>query len=102
MRAAAVFVPLLLCLHGAQCDDGGATGIDVSRTDMQEVQGKIRGHTDLTLNVWAELKELRDMVIEQKVELNNSKSKVGKLEQENAGEAHVLTQTGKLECSTHF
>lgn len=101
MRAAAVFVPLLLCLQGAQCDDEGATGINVSRTDMQEVQGKIWGHADHTLNVWAELKELRDMVIEQKVELNNSKGKVGKLEQETAGEARVLTQTGELECSTH-
>lgn len=102
MRAAVVFVPLLLCLHGAQSDDGGATGIDISHTDTQEVQGKIWGHMPITLNVWAELKKLRDMVIEQKVELNNSKSKVGKLEQENAGEARFLTQTGKLECITHF
>lgn len=86
MRGAAVTVVLLLCLHRAQCDDGGPTW-NINRTDMQS-KGGIQGPEGLTMNFWAELRGLRDMVIEQKVELHHSTNKMELLQQENAGEAH--------------
>ena len=49
--------------------------------------------TNITPDIWAELKELRDMMIQHKVELRNSKSKIEKLEQENTGECINVSHT---------
>ncbi|XP_078018864.1 uncharacterized protein LOC144458907 isoform X2 [Epinephelus lanceolatus] len=99
MRSAAVFLALLLCLQWtwAQGESGEVTGTDTETEGgnrQEEVQFEIQGvgaahdqsssQTNITPDIWAELKELRDMAIEQKVELRNSKSKIEKLEQENA------------------
>ncbi|XP_062292150.1 putative leucine-rich repeat-containing protein DDB_G0290503 isoform X12 [Scomber scombrus] len=83
MRRAAGFLVLLLCLYWtrAQGESGGVTGNDITQT---EIQSEILGdQTNITPDIWAELKELRDMAIEHSVELRNSKSKMEKLEQEN-------------------
>jgi len=71
MRSATFFVALLLCLcwTWAQGERGGLTGNDVIQPDGEN-------DTNSTSDIWAELKELRDMAIEQK-------SKMEKLEQEN-------------------
>ena len=63
MRRAAAFLALLLCLYWtrAQGESGGTSD-----------------QTNISPDIWAELKELRDMVIEHRVELR-------KLEQENTG-----------------
>ena len=90
MRRAAAFLALLLCLYWtrAQGESGGVTGNDITQT---EVQSEILGvkatsdQTNITPDIWAELKELRDMAIKHSVELSNSKSKMEKLEQENTG-----------------
>ena len=65
---------MLLCLYwtSAQGESGGLTENDVTETNI-------------TPDIWAELKELRDMVIGHSLELKNSKSDIEKLEQENAG-----------------
>ncbi|XP_078018809.1 uncharacterized protein LOC144458887 isoform X3 [Epinephelus lanceolatus] len=99
MRSAAVFLALLLCLQWtwAQGESGEVTGTDAETEGgnrQEEVQFEIQGvraahdqsssQTNISPDIWAELKELRDMAIEQKVELRNSKSKIEKLEQENA------------------
>ncbi|KAL7373214.1 hypothetical protein ABVT39_001481 [Epinephelus coioides] len=99
MRSAAVFLTLLLCLQWtwAQGESGEVTGTDAEPEGgnrQEEVQFEIQGvgaahdqsssQTNISPDIWAELKELRDMAIEQKVELRNSKSKIEKLEQENA------------------
>ncbi|XP_031138054.1 heavy metal-binding protein HIP-like isoform X2 [Sander lucioperca] len=99
MRGATVFLALLLCLHGtwAQGESGGETGNHITETEEEnrkkEVQFEIQdakathdqssSQTNISPEIWAELKELRDMAIEQMVELRNSKSKIEKLEQEN-------------------
>lgn len=44
-------------------------------------QSSSQGNAD----IWAELKELREVAIEHKVELKNSQSKIEKLEQESTG-----------------
>ncbi|CAK6959801.1 uncharacterized protein LOC128372744 [Scomber scombrus] len=90
MRRAAAFLVLLLCLYWtrAQGESGGVTGNNITKT---EVQSEILGvkatsdQTNITPDIWAELKELRDMAITHSVELRNSKSKMEKLEQENTG-----------------
>ncbi|XP_044195894.1 heavy metal-binding protein HIP-like isoform X2 [Thunnus albacares] len=84
MRSAAAFLALLLCLYWtrAQGESGGVTENDITQT---EVQSEILGikatsdQTNITPDIWAELKELRDMVIQHSVELK----KMEKLEQEN-------------------
>ncbi|XP_062292115.1 golgin subfamily A member 3-like isoform X8 [Scomber scombrus] len=81
MRRAAGFLVLLLCLYWtrAQGESGG-------------IQSEILGdQTNITPDIWAELKELRDMAIEHSVELRNSKSKMEKLEQENTAIQARLT-----------
>ncbi|XP_053186852.1 heavy metal-binding protein HIP-like [Scomber japonicus] len=87
MRCAAAFLALLLCLYWtvAQGESGGLTGNDITQTEVQsEILGvkSTSDQTNITPDIWAELKELRDMVIEHRVELRNSKSKMEKLEQE--------------------
>ncbi|XP_053180767.1 heavy metal-binding protein HIP-like [Scomber japonicus] len=80
MRRAASFLALLLCLYwtGAQGESGGLTGNDITQTEIQsEILGvkSTSDQTNITPDIWAELKELRDMAIEHSVELR-------KLEQE--------------------
>lgn len=99
MRGAAVTVVLLLCLHRARCDDGGAAR-NINRTDMQS-KGGIQGPEGLAMNFWAELRELRDMVIEHKVELNHSTNKMEFLQRENAGEAHGTAAAQTLGSATN-
>ncbi|XP_039645655.1 uncharacterized protein LOC120552061 [Perca fluviatilis] len=99
MRSTAVFLALLLCLHRAwaQGESGGETGNHITETEEEnrkkEVQFEIQdakathdqssSQTNISPDIWAELKELRDMAIEQMVDLRNSKSKIEKLEQES-------------------
>ncbi|XP_053186851.1 uncharacterized protein LOC128369799 [Scomber japonicus] len=96
MRRAAAFLALLLCLYwtGAQGESGGLAGNDVTQIEIQsEILGvkSTSDQTNITPDIWAELKELRDMAIEHSVELRNSKSKMEKLEQENTAIQTRLT-----------
>ncbi|XP_074478799.1 uncharacterized protein LOC141760053 [Sebastes fasciatus] len=102
MRSAAVCLALLFCLQWtwAQSERGGETGNDIIQADGGnnniEVQSELQGdqsssQTSITPDIWAELKELRDMAIEQKVELRYSKSKIEKLEQDNTATQARLT-----------
>ncbi|XP_044207435.1 cingulin-like [Thunnus albacares] len=98
MRRAAAFLALLLCLYWtrAQGESGGVTENDVTQT---EVQSEILGvkatsdQTNIIPDIWAELKELRDMVIQHSLELRNSKSNIEKLEQENTAIQARLTDS---------
>ena len=89
MRRAAAFLALLLCLYWttAQGESGGVTENDVTQTDLISPRSEILGvkttsdQTNITPDIWDELKELRDMVIMHSMELR----KVEKLEQENTG-----------------
>ncbi|XP_074478220.1 uncharacterized protein LOC141759779 [Sebastes fasciatus] len=102
MRSAAVCLALLFCLQWtwAQSERGGETGNDIIQADRGnnniEVEFELQGdqsssQTSITPDIWAELKELRDMAIEQKVELRYSKSKIEKLEQDNTATQARLT-----------
>ncbi|XP_053180637.1 complement C1q-like protein 2 isoform X6 [Scomber japonicus] len=96
MRRAAAFLVLLLCLYWtrAQGESGGVTGNDITQTEVQsDILGVIAtsDQTNITPDIWAELKELRDMAIKHSVELSNSKSKMEKLEQENTAIQDRLT-----------
>ncbi|XP_042366681.1 uncharacterized protein LOC121960863 [Plectropomus leopardus] len=105
MKSAAIFLALLLCLQWtwAQGESGEVTGKDTETEGEKDVQFEIQGvraahdqssrQTNITPDIWTELKELRDMAIEQKVELRNSKTKIEKLEQENAATQARLAAT---------
>ncbi|XP_034717432.1 complement C1q-like protein 2 isoform X1 [Etheostoma cragini] len=86
MKSAAVFLGLLLCLYGtwAQGEIGGIQ-------DVKATHDQSSSQNNTCPDIWAELKELRDMTIEQMVELRNSKSKIEKLEQENTATQARLT-----------
>lgn len=100
MRSAAVFLASLLCLHWtwAQGESGGVTGIGISQTEgeisKKEAQFEIHGikatndpsssQTNITPDILAELRELRDMAIEHR-------SKIEKLEQTDTATQARLT-----------
>ncbi|KAL3060882.1 hypothetical protein OYC64_009149 [Pagothenia borchgrevinki] len=74
MRRAVVFPALLLCLlwTGAQGEDGGGTGKKEGELDIQGVkaaQDQSSSQTQMSTDVWTELKELRDMAIEQRIKI---------------------------------
>ncbi|XP_053176284.1 complement C1q-like protein 2 [Scomber japonicus] len=105
MRRAAAFLALLLCLYwtGAQGESGGLTGNDITQTEIQsEILGvkSTSDQTNITPDIWAELKELRDMAIEHSVELRNSKSKIEKLEQEKL-KIESADMMARLKISEH-
>ncbi|XP_044195897.1 heavy metal-binding protein HIP-like [Thunnus albacares] len=96
MRSAAAFLALLLCLYWtrAQGESGGVTENDITQTDVQsEILGvkATSDQTNITPDIWAELEELRYVVIQHSLELRNSKSKMEKLEQENTAIQARLT-----------
>ncbi|XP_034004143.1 complement C1q-like protein 2 isoform X2 [Trematomus bernacchii] len=78
MRRAAVFLALLLCLlwTGAQGEDGGGTGKKEGEFDIQGAHDQSSSQTQMRTDLWAELKELRDMAIEHRI-------KIQRLEQDN-------------------
>ncbi|XP_042258021.1 uncharacterized protein LOC121889862 [Thunnus maccoyii] len=89
MRRAAAFLALLLCLYWtrAQGESGGVTENDISQTEVQSEILRVKATSDQTNiipDIWAELKELRDMVIQHSLELQ-------KLEQENTAIQARLT-----------
>ncbi|XP_062273495.1 adiponectin-like isoform X2 [Scomber scombrus] len=95
MRRAAAFLMLLLCLYWtrAQGESGGVTGNDITQTEVQsEILGvKATGdQTIITPDIWAELKELRDIANQQSVELR-------KLEQQNTAiQARLTASESKI------
>lgn len=98
MRRAAVSLLWLLslCWTWAQAENGGATGNNTEvPTEIQDCQSSSQANT--RPNIWAELKELRDMAIEQRLELKSSRSQMEKLQQENAGDAHVAERADKCQ-----
>ncbi|XP_067436925.1 uncharacterized protein [Thunnus thynnus] len=89
MRRAAAFLALLLCLYWtrAQGESRGVTENDITQTEVQSEILRVKAtsdQTNITPDIWAELKELRDMVITHSVELR-------KLEQENTAIQARLT-----------
>ncbi|XP_071775585.1 uncharacterized protein LOC139927364 [Centroberyx gerrardi] len=110
MKSAVALLVLLLCLcrtwaptesRGVTENDitqlGDSKGGQIKRTEVEsEVQGIEATHdqTSRQTNIWTELKELRDMAVEHRVELRNSKSKMEKLEQENTAQAAELSAIG--------
>lgn len=105
-----MFLVLLLCLHWtwAQGESGGETENDITQSDEEnkniEVQFEIQGvetsldqsssQTNITPDIWAELKELRDMAIEHRI-------KIEKLEQDNTGETCPKTNCCTDSCNAH-
>lgn len=97
MRCTAIFL-VLLCQHWILASAVG-TGNNDTQTDREKKNQVVQTEQGCAIiapcNIWAELKELRDQLVEQKVELSNSKSKIEKLEQENAGDATALWAVAK-------
>lgn len=89
MRCTTIFL-VLLCQHWILASGVGAGNND-TQTDREKKNQWVQTEQGYAIiapyNIWAELKELRDQLIEQKVELRNSKSKIETLEQENTGDA---------------
>ncbi|XP_071341507.1 cerebellin-4-like [Trachinotus anak] len=92
MRGSAAFLVLLLCLHRtwAQAESGEGAESDIIQPDeenkntevqsekqqVKETHDQSSSQTNITPDIWAELKELRDMVIKQGIKIEN-------MEQEN-------------------
>lgn len=71
----------------------------------QENEGMLRDETDVNLeinessissDIWDELRELRDMMIKQEVDLSYSKTKIENLELETAGNTNTLITIGYI------
>ncbi|XP_033964945.1 complement C1q-like protein 2 [Pseudochaenichthys georgianus] len=96
MRRAAVFLALLLCLlwTGAQGEEGGGTGKKEGDFDIQAVKAALdqsSSQTQVSTDVWAELKEIRDMAIEHRI-------KIQRLEQDNTAlEARMSSSENEVE-----
>ncbi|XP_062297549.1 cytoskeletal protein Sojo-like isoform X1 [Scomber scombrus] len=80
MRRAAAFLVLLLCLYWtrAQGESGGVTGNDITQTEVQSEILAVKAtsdQTNITPDIWAELKGLRDMAIEHSVELRTARAR---------------------------
>ncbi|XP_034069198.1 complement C1q-like protein 2 [Gymnodraco acuticeps] len=93
MRRAAVFLALLLCLlwTGAQGEDGGGTGKKEGEFDIQGVKAALdqsSSQTQMSTDVWAELKEIRDMAIEHRI-------KIQRLEQDNTADTADMSSSEK-------
>ncbi|XP_044193553.1 heavy metal-binding protein HIP-like [Thunnus albacares] len=89
MRRPAAFLALLLCLYWtrAQGESGGLTENDVTQRDDQNEILSVKAtsdQTNISPDIWAELKALREMVIQHSLELR-------KLEQENTAIQARLT-----------
>ncbi|KAJ4925293.1 hypothetical protein JOQ06_018028 [Pogonophryne albipinna] len=125
MRRAAVFLALLLCLlwTGAQGEDGGGTGKKEGEFDIQGVKAahdQSSSQTQMSTDVWAELKEIRDMAIEHRIKIqrleqdntaleakmSSSEKEVGELQRENTDlQARVTASENKstaLEANMSF
>lgn len=76
MKPLVAFLVLLFCL-----DWKWAQGINI--TQMREEVFDNSSQPDFSCHIWTKLRELRDMVIEQKVELRHSNRKIEELVQEN-------------------
>ncbi|XP_035804864.2 heavy metal-binding protein HIP-like [Amphiprion ocellaris] len=88
MRGVAVFLALLLCLYWTWAQGEKAGGnrkedVPFEIEGVKAAQDHSSRHANVTPDIWAELKELRDMAIEQKVELRYSQSDIAALKQEN-------------------
>ncbi|XP_034561701.1 complement C1q-like protein 2 [Notolabrus celidotus] len=81
MRTVAGFLPLLLCLVWTCAPV--TTGDNITQGGNREKGAQLETQTDFSSEIWAELKQLRDMAVEQQVELRNSNRKIEELEQEN-------------------
>uniref|UniRef100_A0A3Q1BRH1 C1q domain-containing protein n=1 Tax=Amphiprion ocellaris TaxID=80972 RepID=A0A3Q1BRH1_AMPOC len=73
MRGVAVFLALLLCLYWTWAQGEKAGGnrkedVPFEIEGVKAAQDHSSRHANVTPDIWAELKELRDMAIEQKVE----------------------------------
>ncbi|XP_016524847.1 uncharacterized protein LOC107835780 [Poecilia formosa] len=90
MRGFAVFHILLLCqcwtwAHSKADNDAAQTldqGLQVEIQGVETNQAESTNQTNGTVDLWAELKELRDMTIELKTDLKHYLSRIEKLEQE--------------------
>ncbi|KAI4785170.1 hypothetical protein KUCAC02_037921, partial [Chaenocephalus aceratus] len=93
MRRAAVVLALLLCLlcTGAQGEDGGGTGKKEGDFDVQAAHDQSSSQTQVSTDVLAELKELRDMAIEHRI-------KIQRLEQDTTAlEAKMVLSEKEVE-----
>ncbi|XP_014890199.1 heavy metal-binding protein HIP-like [Poecilia latipinna] len=90
MRGFAVFHILLLCqcwtwAHSKADNDAAQTldqGLQVEIQGVETNQAESTNQTNGTVDLWAELKELRDMTIELNTDLKHYLSRIEKLEQE--------------------
>ncbi|XP_071401430.1 collagen alpha-1(X) chain-like [Centroberyx affinis] len=102
--AVALLVFSLLCLSGAwaQAESGKVKESAVEGKWFRPMHKQTNGQTNTTPDIWAELKELRNMAMEQKVELTVTKTelqcqkdKVADLQRENAALASRVTTSEK-------
>ena len=77
MRSAAAFLALLLCLYGTRAhgESGGGAGSNIPHILAVKAAAD---QTNVSPDIWAELRELRDMVMEHRIRME-------KLELENTG-----------------
>ncbi|KAM4606528.1 uncharacterized protein ACJ7VT_016705 [Polymixia lowei] len=82
----------------AQGESGGVREVQTETRGTETTHKQTSSHTCIAPDIWAELKELRDMAVEQRVERINSNSRIHKLEQDNAAlEARLSASEKEVE-----
>lgn len=116
MKGSVALLVLLFCLSRESGAQGAVGGVRESLLGRKEIETTETTHeqtdtqTSTTFDIWTELRQLRDMVVEQNVELRNmetrlkdneklldeqrleliiTKIKVEEVEKENAGKEHT-------------
>uniref|UniRef100_A0A673BCP6 C1q domain-containing protein n=1 Tax=Sphaeramia orbicularis TaxID=375764 RepID=A0A673BCP6_9TELE len=84
-------MPRRVCIYCRHKAHNG--GYDESKfTEETDEQSEINENRqkNTSPDIWTELKELRDMVIKQEVDLSYSKTKIENLERETTGDAYII------------
>ncbi|XP_029979796.1 girdin-like [Sphaeramia orbicularis] len=85
----AVFLVFLLGLNWTWAQEKNERNDEVKLAEETDVQPEIN-ENNISPDIWDELKELRDMVIKQEVDLSYSKRKIESLEQETTAQTAAM------------
>ncbi|KAL6472156.1 hypothetical protein MHYP_G00183440 [Metynnis hypsauchen] len=80
MKAVVAVLGVLVCVWAETLQPG----VEVQAEDEVQPERITEHEISVQFDIWAELKELRDMVVEQRVQLKFSQSQIEELKQKNA------------------
>uniref|UniRef100_A0A673BEJ5 C1q domain-containing protein n=1 Tax=Sphaeramia orbicularis TaxID=375764 RepID=A0A673BEJ5_9TELE len=86
------FLFFLLCLNWTWAQEESRGNDESMLAEETDERSEINENKqkNISPDIWTELKELRDMVIKQEVDLSYSKTKIENLERETTGDAYII------------